>query len=50
MHLNYFMYYIYKMSVLDTIPSHKLYNVINVSLRELNEYEIYTGVGGNGNQ
>ena len=35
------------MSVLDTIPSHKLYNVINVSLRELNEYEIYTGVGGN---
>ena len=36
-----------KQKVLDTIPSHKLYNIINVSLGELNEYEIYTGVGGN---
>ncbi len=35
------------MSVLDTIPSNKLYNIINVSLGELNEYAIYTGVGGN---
>ncbi len=36
-----------KQKALDTIPSHKLYNIINVSSGELNEYEIYTGVGGN---